>query len=423
MGDFHQNGLVTTLHNLRNRSVEDIEAKLLEFSKVRPMSLILPCLYSELHGLALPKILDELEKVPYLSEIIIGLDRANEDEFAKAKEYFSRLPQHHRILWNDGPRLKALDKLLVDKRIAPKEMGKGRNAWFCFGYFLASGMSEAVALHDCDIITYSRHMLARLLYPVVDPNFNYKFCKGYYYRADDVKLNGRVARLLVTPLLRTLKKFFGNDPFLDYLDSFRYPLAGEFSMRADVTKTMRIPSDWGLEVGILSEVHRNNSINRICQVDIADRYDHKHQPISQTNPEAGLSRMSFEISKAIFGKMASTGTVFSQGTFRSIKATYFRIALDFVEQYHSDAVINGLTLDRHLEEEIVDLFAQNVYRAGEQFLEKPMQTAFIPSWKRVASAIPDFPQLLHDAVEQDHYEIKPSKYDPVFEETNGVNVE
>ncbi len=404
MSDFYQNGLVTTLHNFRTRTVEDLEEQLLEFSENRPMSLILPSLFSELEGPALANILDELEKVPYLNEIIIGLDRANEEEFKIARKYFARLPQHHRILWNDGPRLKALDKLLIDKGIAPRAMGKGRNAWYCFGYFNSSERSEAVALHDCDILTYDRSMLARLFYPVADPNFNYKFCKGYYYRANEGKLTGRVARLLVTPLLRTLKKIMGTSDYLEYLDSFRYPLAGEFSMRADVTKTIRVPSDWGLEVGILAEVHRNNATNRICQVEIADRYDHKHQPVSEDNPKAGLSKMSIDISRAIFTKMASNGVIFSQETFRSIKATYFRIALDFVEQYHSDAVMNGLLLDRHQEEEIVDLFAQNVYKAGEMLLQRPMETAFIPTWKRVISAIPDFAEKLYEAVELDNTE-------------------
>ena len=402
MGDFYQNGVVTTLHNLRKRPYEELEQKLINFSRKRPMSLILPCLYSELQQTALANIIDELIKVPYLEEIIIGLDRANEEEFKHAKEYFSRLPQHHRILWNDGPRLRALDSMLKEQGIAPREMGKGRNAWFCFGYFNASGRSEAVALHDCDIVTYSRHLLARLFYPVVDPTFNYKFCKGYYYRADDYKLNGRVVRLLITPLLRSLKKFFPNEPFIEYLDSFRYPLAGEFSMRADVTKTMRIPSDWSLEVGILAEVLRINAIGRICQVDIADRYDHKHQTLSEEDPKAGLSRMTTEISKAIFAKLAVNGIEFSRGIFRSIKATYYRTALDFLDQYHSDAVLNGLTLDRHIEENTVDLFAANVYRAGEMFLDNPMQVPTLPSWKRVISAFPDFYGRLLEAVEVDN---------------------
>ncbi|MBN1950114.1 MAG: hypothetical protein JW801_02870 [Bacteroidales bacterium] len=387
---------------MRKRPYEELETALIQFSKKRPMSLILPCLYSELQGPALENIIDELVKVPYLEEIIIGLDRANKEEFDHAKKYFNRLPQHHRILWNDGPRMRALDKLLIDESIAPREMGKGRNAWYCFGYFNASDRSEAVALHDCDIVTYSRHMLARLFYPVVDPTFNFKFCKGYYYRADDKKLNGRVVRLLVTPLLRTLKRFFGSDFFLEYLDSFRYPLAGEFSMRADVTKTIRIPSDWSLEIGILSEVSRTNAVGRICQVDIADRYDHKHQLLSEEDPNAGLSKMSTEISRAIFSKLATNGVVFSRGVIRSIKAAYYRSALDFLDQYYSDAVINGLTLDRHIEEQAVDLFAANVYRAGEMFLDNPMQVPTIPSWKRVVSAIPDFYQKLLEAVEVDN---------------------
>ncbi len=402
MGDFYQNGVVTTLHNLRKRPYEELEEKLLYFSKNRPMTLILPCLYSELEGPALENIINELMKVPYLQEIIIGLDKANKEEFEHAKKYFGRLNQHYRILWNDGPRMRALDKLLIDRNIAPREMGKGRNAWYCFGYFNASDRSEAVALHDCDILTYSRHMLARLFYPVVDPTFNFKFCKGYYFRADDEKLNGRVVRLLVTPLLRTLKKFFGNDYFLDYLDSFRYPLAGEFSMRADVTKTIRIPSDWSLEIGILSEVIRTNAIGRICQVDIADRYDHKHQVLSEDDPNAGLSKMSTEISRAIFAKLATNGIVFSRGLIRSIKATYYRIALDILDQYYSDAILNGLNLDRHREEEAIDLFTTNVYRAGEMFLDNPMQVPTIPSWKRVISAIPDFYNRLLEAVEVDN---------------------
>lgn len=402
MGDFYQNGLVTTLHNMRKRPYEELEKQLIHFSRKRPMSLVLPSLYSELQGPALENIITEISKIPYLEEIIIGLDKATKEEFNHAKKYFSRLPQHYRILWNDGPRMKALDQLLIEESIAPREMGKGRNAWYCFGYFNASNRSEALALHDCDILTYSKEMLARLFYPVVNPTFNYKFCKGYYYRADDRKLNGRVARLLVTPLLRTLKRFFGNDDFLEYLDSFRYPLAGEFSMRADVTKTIRIPSDWSLEIGILSEVIRNNAIGRVCQVDIADRYDHKHQDLSVGDPNAGLSKMSTEISRAIFAKLATNGVVFSRGLIRSIKASYYRIALDFLDQYNSDAVLNGLTLDRHAEEQAVDLFAANVYRAGEMFLDNPMQVPTVPSWKRVISAIPNFYDKLREAVELDN---------------------
>ena len=97
MADFYQNGVVTTMHNLSQRSNEDLEAELKTFSKTRPMGLILPSLFSELEGDALPDIVDHLCEVPYLTEVVIGLDRATEDQFRHALKYFKKLPQHHRV--------------------------------------------------------------------------------------------------------------------------------------------------------------------------------------------------------------------------------------------------------------------------------------------------------------------------------------
>ena len=406
MADFYQNGVVTTLHNLASRSTEALEAELLRFSQKRPMALILPSLFSELEGPALSHIVDELVDVPYLSEIVIGLDRADADQYRHAQGFFKRLPQHHRILWNDGPRLKAIDEELQALDLAPKELGKGRNVWYCMGYILASNKAESVALHDCDIVTYKRDLLARLIYPVANPQFNYEFCKGYYARVADDKINGRVSRLLVTPLLRALKRTLGDNEYIEFMDSFRYPLAGEFSFRRDVLNDIRIPSDWGLEIGVLSEMHRNYSHNRLCQADIADAYDHKHQDLSLNNEQGGLSKMSIDITKAVFRKLATQGFSFSNEMFRSIKATYFRIALDFIETYHNDAVMNGLTLDIHSEEKAVEMFASNIMKAGQHFLENPMETPFIPSWNRVTSAVPDILDRLLEAVEADTEEFR-----------------
>jgi len=405
MADFHQNGIITTLHNLTDRSLDEMETELVSFSKTRPMALILPSLYSELQTPALPNIVKELQKVPYLSQIIVGLDRADEAEYQHALEFFDALPQKHCVLWNDGPRLRAIDAELQSLGLAPREPGKGRNVWYCMGYTLASGKAESVALHDCDITTYQRDMLARLIYPVANPLFNYEFCKGFYARVSNGSINGRVSRLLVTPLIRALKHVFGETQYLNYMDSFRYILAGEFSFRRDVLNDIRIPSDWGLEIGVLSEMHRNYANNRLCQVDIADNYDHKHQDLSLDDQQAGLSKMSVDIAKALFRKLATQGQVFNQETFRTLKATYFRIALDFVETYRNDALMNGLNFDIHQEEEAVEMFACNIMDAGKVFLENPMETPFIPSWNRVVSAVPDIFERLAVAVEADQREL------------------
>ena len=341
MSDFFQNGTITTLHRLRERPLAELEAELHEFSQQRPMALVLPCLYSELERPALAEIVAQLQQVAYLSDIIIGLDGANEEQYRHAIDYFSVLPQRHHILWNDGPRLQNVNRQLAQDHLAPAERGKGSNVWYCLGFVQALDNIEAVGLHDCDITTYDRGMLARLFYPVTNPRFSYQFCKGYYARVTDEKLNGRVSRLLVSPLIRAMKKHAPAEPYLDYLDSFRYPLAGEFSLRTDVLSDLRIPSDWALEIGLLSEMYRNYATNRVCQVEIADTYDHKHQQLSADDRSKGLSRMSLDIAKGLFRKLATFGVVFDPGVVRTVKACYYRIALDLIESYADDAIMNG----------------------------------------------------------------------------------
>lgn len=404
MSDFFQNGRITTLHNLDTRTLEEIENELVYFSKLRPMGLILPSLYSELERPALTTIVNELKKVPYLNQIVIGIDQADKEQFRHAIQFFSGLPQQHDILWNDGPNLLAVDAKLRKEGLAPTERGKGRNVWYCMGYMLAKKNTQAVALHDCDIITYKRDMLARLLYPVANPQFSYRFCKGFYPRIMMGSMNGRVSRLLVTPLVRALNQQHGPHDYLEFLDSFRYPLAGEFSMRYDVLESLRMPTDWGLEVGILMEMRKNYATNHICQVDIADNYDHKHQELSSDDNEKGLSKMSVEIAKAIFKKLATDGITFSQESLRTTKATYYRIALDLIDSYRNDAIFNGLSYATHEEEMMVELFAKNIKHAGKVFLEDTDKAPFIPSWNRVASAIPDIFTELLDAVEADQKE-------------------
>ena len=374
----------------------------MEFSKFRPITLILPSLYSEIKGKALPNIVNEISKIKYLQNIVIGLDKADESEFINAKKFFSKLPQKHKILWHDGPNLKKLDKKLADNNLAPQEMGKGRNVWYCMGYILALGNTEAVALHDCDILTYKKDLLCRLVYPVANPKFNFDFCKGYYPRISKNKVKGRVSRLLVTPILRALEKTIGNKEFISFIDSFRYPLAGEFSFRRRVLKDIRIPYDWGLEIGVLSEMYRNFSGNRLCQVDIADKYDHKHQNISFDDKSTGLSKMSIDIIKVLIRKLASQGEVFSMSIFRSLKATYFREALDFVQIYKKDAMMNSYEIDVHEEESAVELFARNIMEAGQTFLDSPMESPNIPTWNRVDTAFPNFLDELKNTIELDN---------------------
>lgn len=407
MADFHQNGNIAQFHNLRTRPLAEMVYELESFAQTRKITLILPSLYSELENDALKNIVSELSKVSYLHRIVIGLDRADETQYRMARDFFAGLNQNHVVIWNDSPRMKALEARLDALGLAPQEPGKGKNVWTSMGYLIGCQDSAVMALHDCDIVTYNQEMLARLVYPVANPNFSYQLSKGFYPRVGDGKLNGRVTRLLVSPLLIALKKVIGDRDYIDYLRSFRYPLSGEFALRTTILPDLRIPSDWGLEIGVLSEAWRNLGPNGVCQVEIADAYDHKHQVISPEDAEAGLNRMSTDICKAIFRKLAADGTVFTINVFRTLKATYYRRALDLIEVYADDARMNGLSLDRHAEEKTVELFANNIMRAGQIFLETPHETPFIPNWSRVHAADQDLVADLREAVAHDEAEFAP----------------
>ena len=270
------------------------------------------------------------------------------------------------------------------------------------GFVISLKDSGTVAMHDCDIVTYDKNLLAKLFYPVANPKFSFDFCKGFYPRVAQGKMNGRVTRLLVTPLVKSLQKMVGYNEYLNFLDIFKYPLAGEFSFKYDLLNDIRVPHDWGLEVGILSEMYRNFANNRICQVDLAETYEHKHQEVSKNNRQKGLSKMTIDISKAIFRKLATQGQVFSHEKFRSLKATYFRMALDMVQIYKTDAEMNGLDYDVHKEEEMVELFAQNIIEAGKIFLESPSENPNIPTWRRIDSADPTILDSFNKAVKEDN---------------------
>jgi len=111
-----------------------------------------------------------------------------------------------------------------------------------------------------------------------------------------------------------------------------------------------------------------------------------------------------DIARSLYRKLAIQGTVLSQETFRTLKATYYRMALDLIETYRNDAIMNGLSFDIHQEEEAIELFAQNILEAGDQFLERSSEAPFIPTWNRVFSAMPDIFDELVKAVEADHQE-------------------
>jgi len=401
MSDFFQTGAIATLHRLGQTNLRRMEEELRQFGEETPIALVLPCHARELGSKALRLIVRELKSVGYLKQIVVGLDGANARNFRRARHIFSQLPQKPVVLWNDGPRMQRLFKRLEEAELSVGLPGKGRNVWICFGYVLASEQARMVALHDCDILTYNRELLARLCYPVAHPSLGFDFCKGYYARVTD-RLNGRVMRLLVTPMLRALRSLIGPHPFLVYLDTFRYPLAGEFSLDIDLVRRVRIPYDWALEIGMLAEVFRNAAPRSICQSELCDNYDHKHQDLSPRDPDKGLNKMAVDITRSLLHRMAAEGIKLDAGLFDSLLSAYMRQAEDTLRFYSADAVINGLVFPRHEEENAVTTFVRSLQVAEKKFLEDPLGAPLISNWNRVQSAVPEFFSELNEAVRLDN---------------------
>ena len=401
MADFFQTGAIATLHRLGRQDVSRLERELSAFSQETRIGLVLPCHVKELGTPALRQIMRELRSVSYLKQIVVGIDGANGRDWMRARRIFGQLPQKPVLLWNDGPRLRRLHDKLEEADLNPGLPGKGRNVWSCFGYVLASEQAQMVAVHDCDIVTYSRELLARLCYPVAHPALGFDFCKGYYARYTS-KLNGRVMRLLVTPLMRSLISIVGQHPYLVYMDTFRYPLAGEFCLDLDLVRRLRVPADWGLEVGLLADVFRNASPKSICQSELSENYDHKHQELSARDPDKGLNKMATDIAKSIFRTMAAEGIKLDAGLFDTLLSAYVRRAEDTMRHYAADASINGLGFDRHEEELAVQTFVRGIRAAAKAFQDDPLGAPLIPNWNRVQSALPSFFEELNEAVRLDN---------------------
>ena len=400
MADFYQTGVVTTLHRLKPNNIERLEQDLERFSRNRPIGLVLPALYSEFETPAMQHIVPELKQVKYLQRIVVTLGRADHEQYERARSVFEDFYTPVTTLWMDGERIQNLLHLLQERGLSAGEDGKGRSCWMAYGYLLASRDCDVIALHDCDIVNYDRQLLARLCYPVTHPHLAFEFCKGYYARVTD-RMHGRVTRLFVTPLIRAMESIAPETPFLNYLDSYRYPLAGEFAMDINLARVNRIPADWGLEVGVLAEVYRNCALARTCQVDLTDNYEHKHQSLSSDDRSKGLTRMAADIAKSLFRTLAAEGVVFTADHFRSLEVRYVRTAEDTIARYYADAMLNGLRFDRHSEEMAVAAFAKSLRAAATEFVEDPTGLPLIPNWNRVLAAIPEFFELLLDAVDKD----------------------
>jgi glucosyl-3-phosphoglycerate synthase len=419
MSEFHQEGDITTIHGFydvfdREAYVRQLEDKLMEYAKHLDIGLLLPSLYGEIHvpGV-LENIIDQINQVDYLRSIAVALGGAKKKkEFFEARDYFYRLKRGNRdvkVIWVEGPKIQKVFKKLQERKINVGVPGKGQSVWISMGYLFAKEVCDVIALHDCDIVTYDRLLLGRLIEPTANPNNDFEFCKGYYARISpsSMEMKGRTTRLFITPFVETLTRIMHQakhhelEEFFRYHRSFRYPLAGEFSFLTRLGRALNIAFDWGLEVSTLSEVQERLMPKKIAQIDLCKNYEHKHQGLSENDPQRGLHRMIIDITKFYLNHIRSNGMAVDDPFIDMLQRTYYKSALGFVKSYSDDAESNGLVYDRHLEELTVSYFRDFIGTAWEQARRDKGGTQ-IPSWNRVIFSVPEIYEDLMRAVEEDN---------------------
>lgn len=375
---------ISTLHDLYADKTQ-LMKQVSDAASVLPVSVVMPMLYKEIKNEALENIITHLNKCTYLKEVIIPLAANNEEEFIHVKKFFSKLTIPKLIIWCNGPKVTNLLTQLKNQGLDLINFsGKGRDIWIALG--IASIESYGIVLHDADIQSYDESIPTKLLYPLLEPELDFKFNKGYYARVsyDKTAMYGRVFRLFLHPLLRSLVDVLNNEPdFIRFLRAFRYPISGEFALTSDLARDLDIPSGWGVEIGVMAEIYRNIASKRVCQTDLGF-YEHKHQEIGDSTK--GLVKMSGDIFKSLLRVLIEEDHIEVTRSFLvSLRVLYHKNAQSCIKKYHADAQFNGIIYDRHLEESMVEQFSNELMTAGNNYTLEPVYTR-LPDWLRTMSA-------------------------------------
>ncbi|MCB2184942.1 MAG: glycosyl transferase [Deltaproteobacteria bacterium] len=399
MADFQQHPRLATLHGLGAPDRPRLESELVQFAATRPLALVLPLLPAELGEPALAAMLEDLAGAAYLGEIVFSLGRAGKKELTALKALTASLPQETLVINSESRRVKPLLSELAGRGWPAGQEGKGRAVWLALAVLAARGRTRVVALHDGDVADYDRLLLGRLVHPVLNPATGFVLAKGYYARYTH-QLHGRLTRLLLWPALAALEDLLGPLPALAQLAAFRYPLAGECAWDLAALGEMRLRPGWGLELGLLAEARRLAGPGRLCQVDLADRHEHKHQELIPGELNKGLGRMALEVARTLLAELATEGAVFTPGSLLTLTSLYLRHARGLLPVYAAESALAGLLYPRPDEEATVETFARALARAGQLLMENHAAEETLPSPARLLAG--ETGRRLLEAVEADN---------------------
>jgi len=392
MSDFHQHGLVPTLHRIGQSDPDAMDRRLAEFARDRPAAILIPCHGRDLGTPALQGILDALRTLRFPAAIVFAVNGVPGEAAEELRAQLARFPCQTRILHCDTPELRAvLSAQTLPGLVAPPP-GKGLNLWLAQGLATGPLGAEVLVAHDSDILSYTPDLPLRLAFPLLHPECGYRFAKGFYHRATD-RLYGRVTRLFFLPLLDALLRLVGHRPLLDFLAGFRYPLAGECALDRQTAHRLAGGTGYALETIQLCEIHRNLDPAETCQVAVGPNYEHRHHPASH-DAGPGLVGMVAEIARALLAELRTEGLGPEALDLAALRSGYRQAGEAFARRYAHVALLNGMEPVAAEERDLVARFAAALPDA-----DSPAPVP-LPSWNLVDRHDPALRARLLDAASQ-----------------------
>jgi glucosyl-3-phosphoglycerate synthase len=281
--------------------------------------------------------------------------RAGESSVRDVTDWLESFDLNLTVLWCTAPQVESL----LSAHGLGGAAGKGRDVWLGLG---VAAQSRYVVVHDADALTYDDRHVPKLLSPLAA---GYEFTKGYYARVEDQQLYGRLFRLFYQPLVSALREH-SNEPYVTYLDSFRYALAGEFAMTGDLARSIRAPRGWGLELGTLGDAFGHAGFEGSAQVDLGI-HEHEHRSVEGSG---GLGEMCAEVATALFAAAETHGV---DPNYEQLRGAYRTHADRLIRQYAGDAAFNDFAYDPDQEREQIDTYAPSI--------KAPIEDNRLPTWR------------------------------------------
>ena len=194
-------------------------------------------------------VIKNVKKVKVINEIIVVDDGSTDNTYKNAKSEGIRVIKH--------------------------AQNKGKGAAIKTG--IAHSHGDIILFLDADLYSISPKKVASILQPL--ENDEADFVKTSFTRA-----RGRVTELVVKPFFSVIFPFI----------KFNQPLSGQFAIKRDLLKELKIDDKWGVDIQILLQLVKKGV--RILEVDIG-KLKHKKQPIEN------LIIMSEQVIKTILSEL------------------------------------------------------------------------------------------------------------------------